>query len=153
MALKKVLLYGVYGIASFYVFLKVYETSLLVIDEEFHLRQGMHYCNGDFGEVYSYRIWCVGGKQIINFYSILVGSKNHNVSWTIFDVYFILLPVWCLQHVYAKAHFAVVFNCKCLVDLRDQKTCAGTGMLNKEKAYTVCVSSPHSKLILLGISN
>lgn len=53
MTLKKVLLYGVYGIVSFYVFLKVYETSLLVIDEEFHLRQGMHYCNGDFAEVYA----------------------------------------------------------------------------------------------------
>ncbi|XP_040155732.1 putative Dol-P-Glc:Glc(2)Man(9)GlcNAc(2)-PP-Dol alpha-1,2-glucosyltransferase [Anopheles arabiensis] len=37
-----------YSIVSFAVFNKVYETSQQVIDEEFHLRQGDHYCHGRF---------------------------------------------------------------------------------------------------------
>uniref|UniRef100_A0A182YKF1 Dol-P-Glc:Glc(2)Man(9)GlcNAc(2)-PP-Dol alpha-1,2-glucosyltransferase n=1 Tax=Anopheles stephensi TaxID=30069 RepID=A0A182YKF1_ANOST len=37
-----------YSAISFVVFNKVYETSQLVIDEEFHLRQGDHYCHGRF---------------------------------------------------------------------------------------------------------
>uniref|UniRef100_A0A182KBH1 Dol-P-Glc:Glc(2)Man(9)GlcNAc(2)-PP-Dol alpha-1,2-glucosyltransferase n=1 Tax=Anopheles christyi TaxID=43041 RepID=A0A182KBH1_9DIPT len=37
-----------YSIVSLAVFNKVYETSRQVIDEEFHLRQGDHYCHGRF---------------------------------------------------------------------------------------------------------
>uniref|UniRef100_A0A182P720 Dol-P-Glc:Glc(2)Man(9)GlcNAc(2)-PP-Dol alpha-1,2-glucosyltransferase n=1 Tax=Anopheles epiroticus TaxID=199890 RepID=A0A182P720_9DIPT len=37
-----------YTTVSFVVFNKVYETSPQVIDEEFHLRQGDHYCHGRF---------------------------------------------------------------------------------------------------------
>uniref|UniRef100_A0A182SS52 Dol-P-Glc:Glc(2)Man(9)GlcNAc(2)-PP-Dol alpha-1,2-glucosyltransferase n=1 Tax=Anopheles maculatus TaxID=74869 RepID=A0A182SS52_9DIPT len=37
-----------YSTISFVVFNKVYETTQLVIDEEFHLRQGDHYCHGRF---------------------------------------------------------------------------------------------------------
>uniref|UniRef100_A0A182RI00 Dol-P-Glc:Glc(2)Man(9)GlcNAc(2)-PP-Dol alpha-1,2-glucosyltransferase n=1 Tax=Anopheles funestus TaxID=62324 RepID=A0A182RI00_ANOFN len=42
-----VCLFG-YSSISFVVFNKVYETTQLVIDEEFHLRQGSHYCHGRF---------------------------------------------------------------------------------------------------------
>lgn len=38
----------IYSVLSFLVFNKVYATSKLVIDEEFHLRQGLHFCNGRF---------------------------------------------------------------------------------------------------------
>ncbi|XP_058059029.1 putative Dol-P-Glc:Glc(2)Man(9)GlcNAc(2)-PP-Dol alpha-1,2-glucosyltransferase [Anopheles bellator] len=41
-------LFCVYSVISFLVFNKVYETTQLVIDEEFHLRQGVHYCQGRF---------------------------------------------------------------------------------------------------------
>lgn len=43
-----------YSIMIFYfaislpIFNQVYETSKQVIDEEFHLRQGLHYCDGNF---------------------------------------------------------------------------------------------------------
>ena len=40
-----------YSIASLYLFYNVNETSEQVIDEEFHLRQGKHYCNGEFDVV------------------------------------------------------------------------------------------------------
>lgn len=40
---------------AFYIFLNVYETSQLVIDEEFHLRQGLHYCNGNFTIVSTFK--------------------------------------------------------------------------------------------------
>lgn len=44
---------GLYVLVSVPLFHKVYNASQLVIDEEFHLRQGAHYCNGSF-EVVSY---------------------------------------------------------------------------------------------------
>lgn len=46
--LPKVTLFIVYTSFSVFLFLKVFDASNLVIDEEFHLRQGLHYCNGDF---------------------------------------------------------------------------------------------------------
>ncbi|KAJ6633375.1 putative Dol-P-Glc:Glc(2)Man(9)GlcNAc(2)-PP-Dol alpha-1,2-glucosyltransferase [Pseudolycoriella hygida] len=49
--LPKLTLFIVYTLFSVFIFFKVFDTSNLVIDEEFHLRQGLHYCNGDF------RIW------------------------------------------------------------------------------------------------
>lgn len=39
---------GIYTIVSIAIFYVVYEASKLVIDEEFHLRQGREYCNGNF---------------------------------------------------------------------------------------------------------
>lgn len=39
---------GVYSIVTFLLFHLVYNTSKQVIDEEFHLRQGEHYCRGRF---------------------------------------------------------------------------------------------------------
>ncbi|ETN67485.1 alpha-1,2 glucosyltransferase ALG10 [Anopheles darlingi] len=42
------LLLCAFALVSLLVFHKVYETSQLVIDEEFHLRQGDHYCRGRF---------------------------------------------------------------------------------------------------------
>lgn len=46
--LPKLILFIVYTSFSAFLFLKVFDTSSLVIDEEFHLRQGLHYCNGEF---------------------------------------------------------------------------------------------------------
>ncbi|XP_059614401.1 putative Dol-P-Glc:Glc(2)Man(9)GlcNAc(2)-PP-Dol alpha-1,2-glucosyltransferase [Phlebotomus argentipes] len=39
---------GIYAAISLWLFHRVYDTTQLVIDEEFHLRQGIHYCNGNF---------------------------------------------------------------------------------------------------------
>lgn len=44
----KFALFIVYVSLSVLLFLNVFDSSPLVIDEEFHLRQGLHYCNGDF---------------------------------------------------------------------------------------------------------
>lgn len=44
---------GIYSVISFLLFEKVYETSQEVIDELFHIRQGLHYCNGYFSAVSS----------------------------------------------------------------------------------------------------
>lgn len=89
MVLKKAMLFGVYGIVSFYVFLKVYETSLMVIDEEFHLRQGIHYCNGDFAEVYVWRISCVGKLMItILFFSSGIRKLQRFLGCIWFLLYF-----------------------------------------------------------------
>lgn len=42
-----VFLISSYALVSFLVFNKVYKTTKTVIDEEFHLRQGIHYCHGN----------------------------------------------------------------------------------------------------------
>ncbi|XP_055856815.1 putative Dol-P-Glc:Glc(2)Man(9)GlcNAc(2)-PP-Dol alpha-1,2-glucosyltransferase [Episyrphus balteatus] len=40
----------IYLVASIPIFNKLYDTTKSVIDEEFHLRQGLHYCNKRFSE-------------------------------------------------------------------------------------------------------
>lgn len=42
---------GIYSLVSIPIFYLVYYASESVIDEEFHLRQGQHYCNGSFDVV------------------------------------------------------------------------------------------------------
>lgn len=42
---------------SMQIFNRVYKTSKQVIDEEFHLRQGLHYCRGNFTIVSTYLIF------------------------------------------------------------------------------------------------
>lgn len=39
---------AIYIAISIPIFIQVYNASELVIDEEFHLRQGQNYCQGDF---------------------------------------------------------------------------------------------------------
>lgn len=41
----------IYSIVSLIIFDKVYETSKLVIDELFHIEQGLNYCHGMYAEV------------------------------------------------------------------------------------------------------
>ncbi|XP_053680989.1 putative Dol-P-Glc:Glc(2)Man(9)GlcNAc(2)-PP-Dol alpha-1,2-glucosyltransferase [Anopheles nili] len=54
-----------YAIVSLLVFNKIYETTQLVIDEEFHLRQGRHYCQGRF-EVWDPKITTFPGLYLIS---------------------------------------------------------------------------------------
>lgn len=49
--LLKVLLVTIYSAVSFVIFNRVYDTSKEVIDELFHIGQGLKYCNGKFSEV------------------------------------------------------------------------------------------------------
>lgn len=42
---------AIYTILSMIIFEKVYETSTEVIDELFHIEQGLFYCHGMFQEV------------------------------------------------------------------------------------------------------
>lgn len=50
-ATPKYLFIGIYFITSIQLFCRVYNASEVVIDEEFHLRQGRSYCSGRFDEV------------------------------------------------------------------------------------------------------
>lgn len=43
--------FAFYGTISVPLFNAVYDASQQVIDEEFHLRQGLQYCGGIFDEV------------------------------------------------------------------------------------------------------
>lgn len=47
-----------YIAVTMHCFNKVFRTTMMVIDEEFHLRQGMHYCKGHFSIV-SIRAECL----------------------------------------------------------------------------------------------
>lgn len=49
----KFVLLGVYSLVSFALFNRVYATSSEVIDELFHVGQGLKYCNGNFSAVSS----------------------------------------------------------------------------------------------------
>lgn len=49
----QLVLLGVYSLVSFAVFNRVYATSQEVIDELFHVGQGLQYCNGNFSAVSS----------------------------------------------------------------------------------------------------
>lgn len=51
MSYYKYVTIGIYLIVSIPLFYVVFNASELVIDEEFHLRQGLHYCNGSFDVV------------------------------------------------------------------------------------------------------
>lgn len=48
---KFMIVFAVYVAISSQLFPLVYEASKEVIDEQFHLRQGIHYCNGNFDVV------------------------------------------------------------------------------------------------------
>lgn len=50
---SKYLFIGIYFVTSIQLFFRVYNASQLVIDEEFHLKQGRSYCLGRF-DVVSY---------------------------------------------------------------------------------------------------
>ncbi|XP_037037118.1 putative Dol-P-Glc:Glc(2)Man(9)GlcNAc(2)-PP-Dol alpha-1,2-glucosyltransferase isoform X1 [Bradysia coprophila] len=63
--LPKLTLFIVYTAFSVFLFCKVFATSNLVIDEEFHLRQGLNYCNGDF-TVWDPKITTLPGLYIVS---------------------------------------------------------------------------------------
>lgn len=50
-ATSKYLFIGIYFITSIQLFYRVFSASEIVIDEEFHLKQGRSYCLGHFDEV------------------------------------------------------------------------------------------------------
>lgn len=52
----KFVLLAVFSLVSFAVFNRVYATSTEIIDELFHVGQGLKYCNGNFSAV-SFARW------------------------------------------------------------------------------------------------
>uniref|UniRef100_A0A7G3AAW1 Dol-P-Glc:Glc(2)Man(9)GlcNAc(2)-PP-Dol alpha-1,2-glucosyltransferase n=1 Tax=Lutzomyia longipalpis TaxID=7200 RepID=A0A7G3AAW1_LUTLO len=56
---------GIYFLASLWLFNRVYSTTKLVVDEEFHLRQGLHYCHGNFS-VWDPKITTFPGLYILS---------------------------------------------------------------------------------------
>lgn len=74
------------------LFLRVYATTHMVIDEEFHLRQGLHFCNKRF-EIVSKNIFKVNKSQHIkNNYKFLVGPQNYYISRPV-SVFFDIEPL------------------------------------------------------------
>ncbi|GAB0086616.1 Dol-P-Glc:Glc(2)Man(9)GlcNAc(2)-PP-Dol alpha-1,2-glucosyltransferase [Sergentomyia squamirostris] len=55
----------IYFLISIWLFNKVYHTTKLVVDEEFHLRQGLHYCDGNF-TVWDPKITTFPGLYIVS---------------------------------------------------------------------------------------
>lgn len=55
----------VYLLISVPIFLLVFESSDLVVDEEFHLRQGKHYCHGNF-HIWDEKITTLPGLYILS---------------------------------------------------------------------------------------
>ncbi|XP_065091253.1 putative Dol-P-Glc:Glc(2)Man(9)GlcNAc(2)-PP-Dol alpha-1,2-glucosyltransferase [Ochlerotatus camptorhynchus] len=56
---------SVYSIVSLVLFHLIYRTSKVVVDEEFHLRQGEHYCHGRF-EVWDEKITTFPGLYLVS---------------------------------------------------------------------------------------
>ncbi|EDS33502.1 alpha-1,2 glucosyltransferase ALG10 [Culex quinquefasciatus] len=73
---------GVYSIVTFLLFHLVYNTSKQVIDEEFHLRQGEHYCRGRF------HIW---DEKITTFPGLYLISGSFLSPFKACSVYFLRL--------------------------------------------------------------
>lgn len=66
------------------IFDKVHLTSKNVIDEEFHLPQGLQYCNYNFSTVNFLRI---PAKELILIFDVLVGSQNNDIAWLVLNFY------------------------------------------------------------------
>lgn len=75
----------IYVSISIPLFLLVFNASKLVVDEEFHLKQGQHYCMGNFHVVsfLLYSINCISDANQVLLCLYSVGSKNNHVSWVI----------------------------------------------------------------------
>lgn len=73
---------GIYSIVTFLLFHLVYNTSKQVIDEEFHLRQGEHYCRGRF------HIW---DEKITTFPGLYLISGSFLSPFKACSVYFLRL--------------------------------------------------------------
>uniref|UniRef100_A0A8D8K450 Dol-P-Glc:Glc(2)Man(9)GlcNAc(2)-PP-Dol alpha-1,2-glucosyltransferase n=2 Tax=Culex pipiens TaxID=7175 RepID=A0A8D8K450_CULPI len=73
---------AVYSIVTFLLFHLVYNTSKQVIDEEFHLRQGEHYCRGRF------HIW---DEKITTFPGLYLISGSFLSPFKACSVYFLRL--------------------------------------------------------------
>jgi hypothetical protein len=68
--LLKLLLVAIYTAISLVIFNRVYETSKEVIDELFHVGQGLKYCHGNFSEV-----------SLI----VYIGSRQHKKGFCYFS--------------------------------------------------------------------
>lgn len=85
---------AIYLAISIPIFVQVYHASELVIDEEFHLRQGRYYCQGDFLIVSVVTYFSSAAQKTLhrNFFSsflfsfLTVGSKNNNIPWIVYNI-------------------------------------------------------------------
>lgn len=113
----KVLLVTIYTAISFVIFNRVYEKSKVVIDELFHLGQGMQYCHGNFSAV-NFWLFTFAGSMNILFSVILVGSEDYNFSWSLPLV--ICDSYWVLWHVYIASDSSYLLDHQRVSDLPNQ---------------------------------
>lgn len=66
----KYLVLAIYSVISILLFNKVYETSSEVIDELFHLDQGLRYCQGNFSDVSWQRLFTFAGRRSMKEFSV-----------------------------------------------------------------------------------
>lgn len=102
---------------SFLIFNLVYGTSQEVIDEYFHIDQGLHYCHGFFKAVSFPFVYIRRLKRFFNCNLILVGSEDYNISRTISPV--IRHSPGILQHVLTPSNSADLLDPKHFLNLRN----------------------------------
>lgn len=123
---------GIYLIVSIPIFFIVFNASQNVIDEEFHLRQGKHYCNGSF-EIVSTLDNCAKchpteySIPCLYFFYIAVGSKNYNFSGTVHHFHVIFASVQIMHNIGIATNIADCISCECLADLRNSENRSAEG--------------------------
>uniref|UniRef100_A0A336LNB5 Dol-P-Glc:Glc(2)Man(9)GlcNAc(2)-PP-Dol alpha-1,2-glucosyltransferase n=1 Tax=Culicoides sonorensis TaxID=179676 RepID=A0A336LNB5_CULSO len=93
---------------SFVIFNWVYKTSKLVIDEEFHLKQGLHYCNGRY-YIYDPKITTFPGLYFIS--SLVLGPFGLCTD------YFLRLTCF----ICSIFNFVLFYKIRCTVSEIEQK--------------------------------
>lgn len=82
----KYLFLFLYVLISFVLFDDIYATSTEIIDELFHIGQGLKYCEGNFTSVRISICLHFLPAEFTYLTFLLVGSKNHNISWPVSPV-------------------------------------------------------------------
>lgn len=75
-----VLLFVAYSLP---LFLRVFTTTQMVIDEEFHLRQGLYYCQKQFNKVSAKFLKFSVHIYISLALIFLVGSQDNHIPWPV----------------------------------------------------------------------
>lgn len=87
----------VYIVISKLVFDNVYLTSKQVIDEEFHIPQGLAYCNLQFDTVSKGTTICCYIVCLLLF--VIVGSQNYHTPRTLFSINGAFSPTRFVSHI------------------------------------------------------
>lgn len=122
MSYYKYLTIGIYMIVSIPIFHLVYHASNLVIDEEFHLRQGSHYCNGSFDVVRftsSGNLTTMANLHVYFYFS--VGSENNHSARFVYCIHRLPVSSANMYDLCSTVNLIVCIHYQCLADPRDSQ--------------------------------